>query len=171
MAQKKQNGNPPKDADALFSIEAIKDFIKFFEKVDVAEVEIKVKDKSLSMSKKPHAPQAGFSMPVMEQRPAAEPPKAAAAEKKPAEKAERPKNVVEITAPIVGTFYRSPEPGAAPFVKVGDVVEPGKAVCLIEAMKIFNEIKAEVRGTVKEVCVDNEMPVEFGQALFLLEIK
>jgi oxaloacetate decarboxylase (Na+ extruding) subunit alpha len=168
MPQKKPSATASKDAETLFNPETLKDFIRFFEKVDIAEVEIKVKDLSLSLSKKPRA-----SAPmVLESRaPAAEAPRAAAPEAKAVEKAPRPKNLVEITAPIVGTFYRSPEPGAQPFVKVGDVIEAGKPVCLIEAMKVFNEIKAEVRGTVREILLENDQPVEFGQVLFLIEAK
>ncbi len=74
-----------------------------------------------------------------------------------------------ITSPMVGTFYRSPSPEAALFVEVGQIVEVGQVVCIIEAMKLMNEIKAEVRGKVVEVAVENAEPVEFGQTLFTLE--
>ncbi|MBD0337898.1 MAG: acetyl-CoA carboxylase biotin carboxyl carrier protein [Thermoleophilia bacterium] len=77
--------------------------------------------------------------------------------------------VVRVESPMVGTFYRAPQPGAPPFVEVGDVVAPGQTICLIEAMKLFNELKAEVEGVVREVLVENGQPVEFGQALFELE--
>lgn len=74
-----------------------------------------------------------------------------------------------ITSPMVGTFYRSPAPDADPFVEVGDVVEVGQTVCIIEAMKLMNEIQAEVKGRVVQMVVDNAQPVEFGQKLFLIE--
>ena len=74
-----------------------------------------------------------------------------------------------LTSPMVGTFYRAPSPGADPFVKVGDTVKKGQVVCIIEAMKLLNEIEAEVSGTVKEILVDNGCPVEFGQPLFVIE--
>lgn len=74
-----------------------------------------------------------------------------------------------ITSPMVGTFYRSPSPEAPPFVQSGDEVEPGKIVCIIEAMKLFNEIEAEVRGKIVKVLAENGKPVEYGQKLFLIK--
>ena len=74
-----------------------------------------------------------------------------------------------LKSPMVGTFYRSPSPGAKAFVEVGDTVKAGQTVCIIEAMKLMNEIEAEVRGRVVEVLVENAQPVEFGQKLFLVE--
>jgi acetyl-CoA carboxylase biotin carboxyl carrier protein len=76
---------------------------------------------------------------------------------------------VEIKSPMVGTFYRAPSPEAAPFVEVGQQVEVGQVICIIEAMKLMNEIKSEVKGKVIDVLVDNGEPVEFGQNLFLIE--
>ena len=75
----------------------------------------------------------------------------------------------EIKSPMVGTFYKAPEPGADPYVKVGGRVTPGQTVCIIEAMKIMNEIEAEISGVVREVCADDTQPVEFGQALFRVD--
>ncbi len=75
----------------------------------------------------------------------------------------------EVTAPIVGTFYSAPAPDAAPFVKVGDRVQAGAVLCIIEAMKLMNEIEAETSGTIAEVLVRNEEPVEYGQALFRID--
>ena len=89
----------------------------------------------------------------------------------PAEPAVSEKPVVEgttVTSPMVGTFYRSPNPGADPFVKVGDKIEVGQTLCIIEAMKLLNEIEAETSGTIKEILVDNAQPVEFGQPLFII---
>ena len=74
-----------------------------------------------------------------------------------------------LTSPMVGTFYRAPSPGADPFVKVGDTVKKGQVVCIIEAMKLLNEVEADMDGTIKEVCVENGQPVEFGQSLFIIE--
>ncbi|HWS53382.1 MAG TPA: acetyl-CoA carboxylase biotin carboxyl carrier protein, partial [Pyrinomonadaceae bacterium] len=71
-----------------------------------------------------------------------------------------------ITSPIVGTFYRSPSPNAEPFVKAGSAVEPDTVVCIIEAMKLMNEIQAETAGTVEKIYVENGQPVEYGQPLF-----
>jgi len=78
-------------------------------------------------------------------------------------------NLKEITSPMVGTFYRAATPGAEPHVGVGDVLDPDTVVCVIEAMKIINEIKAEVTGKVVEVLVEDGMPVEFGQPLFRVQ--
>jgi acetyl-CoA carboxylase biotin carboxyl carrier protein len=75
----------------------------------------------------------------------------------------------EIKSPMVGTFYKSPEPGADPYVKVGARVTPGQTVCIIEAMKIMNEIEAEIAGVVREMLVDDAQPVEFGQVLFRVD--
>ncbi len=76
---------------------------------------------------------------------------------------------VEIKAPMVGTFYRAPSPEAPPYVEVGQIIEPGQVICIIEAMKLMNEIKSEIKGKVIEVIVDNAEPVEFGQSMFLIE--
>jgi acetyl-CoA carboxylase biotin carboxyl carrier protein len=75
----------------------------------------------------------------------------------------------EIKSPMVGTFYRAPEPGAEPYVKVGSRVSAGQTVCIIEAMKIMNEIEAEVTGVVKEVCLEDSSPVEFGTVLYRVD--
>jgi acetyl-CoA carboxylase biotin carboxyl carrier protein len=78
-------------------------------------------------------------------------------------------NLKEIRSPMVGTFYKAPEPGAEPYVKVGSRVVPGQTVCIIEAMKIMNEIEAEIAGTVREISVEDGQPVEFGQVLFRVD--
>jgi acetyl-CoA carboxylase biotin carboxyl carrier protein len=75
----------------------------------------------------------------------------------------------EIRSPMVGTFYKAPEPGAEPYIKVGNRVTPGQTVCIIEAMKIMNEIEAEIAGTVREISVEDGQPVEFGQVLFRVD--
>ncbi|MBL6988445.1 MAG: acetyl-CoA carboxylase biotin carboxyl carrier protein [Bacteriovoracaceae bacterium] len=80
------------------------------------------------------------------------------------------KNIVEVTSPFVGTFYIAPSPGAKPYVKVGDVITPGSILCIVEAMKIMNEIASEINGEIVEVCAKNETAVEFGQTLFKLRI-
>ncbi|MGB9667750.1 MAG: acetyl-CoA carboxylase biotin carboxyl carrier protein [Thermosulfidibacteraceae bacterium] len=78
-------------------------------------------------------------------------------------------NLVAIRAPLVGTFYRAPAPDAPPYVKEGDVIEKGQVVCIIEAMKIMNEIESDIRGRVVKVLAENGKPVEYGQPLFLVE--
>jgi acetyl-CoA carboxylase biotin carboxyl carrier protein len=98
----------------------------------------------------------------------AAPPVAAAAESDGRE-APRASPLKDIKSPMVGTFYKSPEPGAHPYVKVGTRVTTGQTVCIIEAMKIMNEIEAEVTGVIREVCVDDAQPVEYGQVLFRVD--
>ena len=76
---------------------------------------------------------------------------------------------VEIKSPMVGTFYRAPNPEALSYVEAGQTIEPGQVICIIEAMKLMNEIKSEIRGKILEILVDNAEPVEFGQSLFLID--
>lgn len=78
-------------------------------------------------------------------------------------------NFIEVKAPMVGTFYRAPSPGAEPFVDRGTVIKSGDTLCIVEAMKLMNEIKAEVNGKIVDILVENAEPVEFGQVLFLVE--
>jgi acetyl-CoA carboxylase biotin carboxyl carrier protein len=80
-----------------------------------------------------------------------------------------PSTLKEIRSPMVGTFYAQPEPGAEPYVRVGSRVTSGQTVCIIEAMKIMNEIEAEVTGVVREVCVEDAAPVEYGQVLYRVD--
>ena len=89
---------------------------------------------------------------------------AAAAAPEPA-----PTRLIEVKSPMVGTFYKAPEPGAEPYVKAGSRVSVGQTLCIIEAMKIMNELEAEVSGTIREVLVEDAQPVEFGQILFRVE--
>lgn len=79
------------------------------------------------------------------------------------------KTILEIKAPMVGTFYRAPSPESPPFVEINHEIEVGHVICIIEAMKLMNEIKSEVRGKIVDILVDNAEPVEFGQPLFLIE--
>ena len=84
---------------------------------------------------------------------------------------EENKNIVAITSPFVGTFYQSPSPESEPYIKIGDKVSSGQILCIIEAMKIMNEIESDVNGNVVEICCENENYVEYGQALFKIKIK
>ncbi|RPH39941.1 MAG: acetyl-CoA carboxylase biotin carboxyl carrier protein [Planctomycetota bacterium] len=105
--------------------------------------------------------------------PAAAPLVAAPAATAPAAapEAARPSNLTEFKSPLVGTFYRSAKPDSDPFVNVGDELNPEKVICIIEAMKVMNEIKAEMGGIVREVLVKNGQAVEFGEPMFLIEKK
>lgn len=87
----------------------------------------------------------------------------------PEEDMELPPNQMMIVAPMVGTFYRAPSPGAEPFVEVNQVVEPGEVLCIIEAMKLMNEIESDTGGRIIKILVENGQPVEYGQPMFLLE--
>ncbi|MDP9349640.1 MAG: acetyl-CoA carboxylase biotin carboxyl carrier protein, partial [Gemmatimonadota bacterium] len=78
-------------------------------------------------------------------------------------------NLVEIKSPMVGTFYRSPSPEAPPYVEVGTPVTRGQTLCILEAMKLMNELESEASGTIREICVENGEPVEYGQVLFRIE--
>ncbi|TFG66665.1 MAG: acetyl-CoA carboxylase biotin carboxyl carrier protein [Gemmatimonadales bacterium] len=78
-------------------------------------------------------------------------------------------SIVHVTSPMVGTFYRSPAPDAPPYVEVGDRIQKGQTLCILEAMKLMNELEAEFGGTVREICVGNGDPVEYGQAIFHIE--
>lgn len=101
------------------------------------------------------------------------PPASGAAEQPRADTGGRPAapaaNLKEIRSPMVGTFYKAPEPGAEPYIKVGNRVTAGQTVCIIEAMKIMNEIEAEITGVVREINVEDSQPVEFGQVLFRVD--
>jgi len=87
----------------------------------------------------------------------------------PAPAAVSASNLLEVKAPMVGTFYRASGPDKEPFVKVGDAVSPGKTLCILEAMKIMNEIEAEISGRIVEILVENGQPVQFDQVLFRME--
>ena len=114
------------------------------------------------------APQPQQTIQVAGSAPAAAPVAAAAAAPAPAP-APAEDAGHKVTSPMVGTFYRSSSPGSKPFVEVGDSVNAGDTLCIIEAMKILNEIEADKSGVVKKVCCDNGQGVEYGQALFIIE--
>jgi acetyl-CoA carboxylase biotin carboxyl carrier protein len=131
---------------------------------------------SIRVSKAGHATNAGSGggEPHVVVAQAAAPGAAVAAEatggrREGAAVAAPPSPLLEIKSPMVGTFYAAPEPGAAPYVKVGSRVSSGQVVCIIEAMKIMNEIESEVTGVIREVAVENAQPVEFGQPLFRVD--
>jgi acetyl-CoA carboxylase biotin carboxyl carrier protein len=144
-----------KDAPELGSIEIRRGFLGLWASVRV--------------SRAGHQP-GGAAHVVVGQAPATAPAAMAPAAAPAAPAAAPPATtLVEVKSPMVGTFYKSPEPGAEAYVKVGSRVTTGQVVCIIEAMKIMNEIESEVQGVVREVCVENAQPVEFGQVLFRLD--
>jgi acetyl-CoA carboxylase biotin carboxyl carrier protein len=99
----------------------------------------------------------------------ASPPPAEAEHRETASRPPAASLLKEIRSPMVGTFYKAPEPGAEPYIKVGNRVSPGQTVCIIEAMKIMNEIEAEIAGVVREISVEDGQPVEFGQVLYRVD--
>jgi acetyl-CoA carboxylase biotin carboxyl carrier protein len=141
----------------------LKKIVQIMNDNDLAEVEIEEEGKRLRIRKQdaPGAP------PVVAAAPAPAPAAAPAAEPAPAAEApaEEP-GLHVITSPMVGTFYRAPSPDAEPYVEVGVRVNAESVVCILEAMKVMNEIKAECAGEIAEICVQNGEAVEFGQALF-----
>jgi len=150
-------------------IRKVKKLIELLQESGIAEIEISEGEESVRISR---YPQAGAAIaPAQIQIPAAAVASSAptAASEPAAEPApEKPKGT-EVTAPMVGTYYGSPSPGAKPFVEIGAIVEPGDTLCIIEAMKMMNQIDSEVGGRVVSILADNASPVEFGQTLFVIE--
>lgn len=134
--------------------------------LEVTEGEDKVRIAKFSPAALAPAPAAAFVAAPLVAAPTA--PGAPATATAPAAAPAEPSGHI-VKSPMVGTFYRSPSPGAAAFVELGQAVKAGDTLCIIEAMKLLNEIEAEVGGIVKEVLVDNGQPVEYGQPLFVIE--
>lgn len=162
------------------NITQIQDLIKFVSKSGVSEVEIEQKDFKITI--KTHEPAGKRNTEVIQvAMPAAQPVAAAApapvaaapAAASPAPAAPpaaEPKgNLIEVRSPMIGTFYRSSSPDKPAFVEVGAQIKQGQTVCIIEAMKLFNEIESEVSGTIVKVLVNDSSPVEYDQPLFLVE--
>jgi acetyl-CoA carboxylase biotin carboxyl carrier protein len=144
----------------------LKKLIDLVQESGIAELEVTEGEEKVRISRVGQAAQAFVPMPGAPP-PAAQPaPAAAAAAAAPA--AEEKVEGHMVKSPMVGTFYRSPSPGAKAFVDVGDKVSPGDTLCIIEAMKLLNEIEADQGGTIKEVYVENGQPVEYGEPLFLI---
>jgi acetyl-CoA carboxylase biotin carboxyl carrier protein len=149
-------------------IRKVKKLIELLEESGIAEIEIKEGEEAVRISRMPtgayatHAP-----APLMMAAPAPLPAPAAIA---PAEVLAKPRaNEHVVTAPMVGTFYAAPTPGAKAFVDIGDEVKAGQVLCIIEAMKMMNQIEADKGGRVTSVMAQNGDPVEFGQPLFVIE--
>lgn len=155
----------------------IQELIKMINKSNIGEVSIEEKGFKLTIKQKEEPAQNVIAAPMHAAMPAYAPPAAAASQPAastsaaPATKAAEPAadNLITIKSPMIGTFYRSPAPGKPVFVEVGSEVAPGKTVCIIEAMKLFNEIESEVSGKIVKILVDDASPVEYDQPLFLVE--
>jgi acetyl-CoA carboxylase biotin carboxyl carrier protein len=150
-------------------IRKIKKLIELLEESGLAEIEITEGEESVRIARVTQGPPAVTqAVPVHAPAAAAAPPAAAMAAAEPAP-APAPRNENLVTAPMVGTFYASPAPGAKPFVEVGQEVRVGQVLCIIEAMKMMNQIESERAGKVVAVLAKNGEPVEFGQPLFSIE--
>ncbi|WP_448519248.1 acetyl-CoA carboxylase biotin carboxyl carrier protein [Rhodoflexus sp.] len=157
----------------------IQELISFIAGSGLDEVNIETGDFKLQVKR--HSEVKGLTVaapvvtpPAMIAAPALTQAQTVLAESKPAEVAAQPaaessKKLIAIKSPMIGTFYRSSKPDNPPYVNVGDEVRKGQVVCIIEAMKLFNEIESEVEGRVVKVLVDNANPVEYDQELFLIE--
>lgn len=144
----------------------IKAIIDLMKKNSVSEFELEKQDFKIRLKRGSNGtgPQAGYDeQPVLTY---VQPSVAVATA--PAPPPIAPSNELDIKSPMIGTFYRAPSPEAAPYIEVGTEVNPDTVVCIIEAMKVMNEIKAEAKGVITQILVENAKPVEFGQALFKL---
>ncbi len=166
------------------NISEIQDLIKFVSKSGVHEVEIEKKDFKIIIKAQPKNKGNDQQQPIIVQSPApaqmpaaapvAQPVQAAAPAAAPAASTEKKETAddskyITVKSPMIGTFYRSSGPDKDPFVSVGNSVTKGDTVCIIEAMKLFNEIEAEVSGKIVKVLVDDATPVEYDQPLFLVD--
>ncbi|NPA43067.1 MAG: acetyl-CoA carboxylase biotin carboxyl carrier protein [Chlorobi bacterium] len=159
------------------NLKEIQNLIKFVAKSGVSEVKLETGDFKIVIKNTPDIKVAPVAPPEMIPAiPPAQPAPQAVPAPAPAPQEEAPQEetideskYVTINAPIIGTFYRRPAPDKPPFVEVGDIVKPGDVVCLIEAMKLFNEIESEVHGRIVKVLVEDATPVEYDQPLFLVE--
>lgn len=168
------------------NFQEIKQLIKVVEKSNIGEVVIEEEGLKIRITKNNNSapvvvatesvPTVPASAPAPAPAPVAPPAPAAAPAPAPAPEAPAAApepavsdNVVEVRSPMVGTFYRAPAPDADPYVEVGDVVKVGQTLCIIEAMKLMNEIQSEVNGKIVKILVENAQPVEYDQVLFLIE--
>ncbi|MDD3374755.1 MAG: acetyl-CoA carboxylase biotin carboxyl carrier protein [Candidatus Omnitrophica bacterium] len=149
------------------NLKEIKEIIKLMNENDLSQIELEREGSKIKINKGPTGAPVIVSNPVAEYR------GAPAVGSGPAVEAVAAVSTVsglkEVKAPMVGTFYRAPSPDAPPFVEVGQTVEIGQVLCILEAMKLMNEIKSEVRGKISEIKVENAEPVEFGTVMFLIE--
>lgn len=152
-------------------IDEVRQMVQLVEESDIDELEVWKWWGRIKIKKTPSSGGVAAATPApAPMTPPVEAPAAASAQAADAQAGDsEEEGLVPIQSPMVGTFYRAPAPDAEPFVKVGDSVEAGQTVCIVEAMKLMNEIQAEVSGTVAKITVDNQSPVEFGQTLFLIK--
>jgi acetyl-CoA carboxylase biotin carboxyl carrier protein len=157
----------------MMDFKQIQELIRMINKSNIGEVSIEEKGFKLTIKQKQdqitQVISSGPSQSYAPQAPASLPPAALSVSDKPKAVEAAPSNLITIKSPMIGTFYRSPSPDKPSFLNVGDDVTVGKVVCIIEAMKLFNEIESEVAGKIVKVLVDDASPVEYDQPLFLVE--
>jgi acetyl-CoA carboxylase biotin carboxyl carrier protein len=158
----------------------IQELIRLINKSNIGELTIEEKGFKVSIKQKQDNIQqvvaAPMYAPAAPAAPVAQAPAAQSAPAAPATNGDKPKateavpsNLITIKSPMIGTFYRRPSPDKPLFIEVGDEINPGKVVCIIEAMKLFNEIESEIKGKVVKILADDASPVEYDQPLFLVE--
>lgn len=150
-------------------IDEIKTIVKMMSENDLTEFKIEAEEYNLCIKRGGSQTQVIATAAPIAAAPVAAPVAPAAAPAAAPAEAAPAKEQNTINAPIVGTFYEAPSPDAKPFVKVGDTVDADSVVCIVEAMKVMNEIKAEKSGVIKEILVENSTPVEYGQPLYVIE--
>jgi acetyl-CoA carboxylase biotin carboxyl carrier protein len=173
---KKTSTTKVRQSGALMDIKFVQQIVAMIEKSNVHEIELESKGVKIRVTKNSAGQQQAiaplqFMAPQQMYAPQMQPQSAAAtvSEPMPAQQAVEEKKYKEIKSPIVGTFYRSPSPDAEPYAEVGSQIKPGSVLCIVEAMKLMNEIEADISGTIVKVCVENGKPVEYNQVLFLVE--
>ena len=149
------------------NIKEIKEMINLMNENGLVELEVEKEDMRIRLKKTATGIDA-FNTPLVIER-QGNPSAGAQAQIVLAAEGKNTVKTAEIKSPMVGTFYRSPNPEAPAYTEVGQTIEPGQVICIIEAMKLMNEIKSEIKGKILEILVDNAEPVEFGQPLFLIE--
>ncbi|MEM7256954.1 MAG: acetyl-CoA carboxylase biotin carboxyl carrier protein [Pseudomonadota bacterium] len=151
-------------------IRKVKKLIELLEESGISEIEIKEGEESVRISRSLTAPVVPVAAaPVTQVSVPQAPPPPAAPVVQPEAAAPAAADGTVVESPMVGTFYSSPSPGSPAFVAVGQTVKPGDTICIVEAMKILNQIESEISGTVKAVLVEDGAPVEFGQPLMVVE--
>ncbi len=150
-------------------LKKLKEILKIVEKTDFSEVEIVEKDWRLRVGRN-SSQVTSFAYPSVSMQPQSQAvaPQAVPAAMVSAHVVEEPKGMI-VTSPFVGTFYRAPGPDSPPFVDVGQKVQKGQTICIVEAMKLMNEIESDFDGKIAEIYVNNGQPVEFGEKLFRVE--
>jgi acetyl-CoA carboxylase biotin carboxyl carrier protein len=157
-------------AGDIFDVKKVRQLIELMKEHDLAEIDLRQAEQRIKL-RRGGEPILGAVTPMMSASPMQQASHAAPAAEKASVAAKESADLAVIKSPMVGTFYTASSPETPPFVKVGSHVGPDTTVCIIEAMKVFNEIPAEISGTVAAVLVENGAPIEFGQPLFKIDTR